>query len=181
MNKYVQSVSRTKYSKLEESPERRPRTRVEPTNGLPSTAAERWRGWSELGYRYADGVGCRATAGYRIDAERCRRAVPHSGTWQASGWPSKHKWFTQKGIRRRLMVNCRATRSRRPSDGPRRPPSTSRQQAARTVLIAQTWPCLHRKDGLDAVTWLANKIQFKRANDINQAGLSEEDVGHANL
>ena len=39
-NEYITSVSKTMHSKLEESPLAGPRTRVEPTNGFPSTAED---------------------------------------------------------------------------------------------------------------------------------------------
>jgi len=46
MNKYIHSVFKIKHSKLKESPEAGPHTRVEPTNGFPSTA-DRLYGHSE--------------------------------------------------------------------------------------------------------------------------------------
>src|SRR6218665_3966772 len=83
------------------------------------------------------------------------------------GWSSKQKdESTQKGIRRQAMVHvdCRATsdRTAQVSVSPPRPPSNfwlqaacSRHSADRTVSTS--------KDGLDAVTRLANKKPFKRA------------------
>src|SRR6218665_508868 len=84
----------------------------------------------------------------------------------------------QKGIRRQVMVpvDCRATsdRTAQVSVGPRRPPSSfwlqaacSRHGADRTVFTS--------KDGLDAVTWLADKKTLRKRRACSK--ICEKDLG----
>ena len=62
-------------------------------------------------------------------------------------------------------VDCRATSGPGLSVGPRRPPSSFWLQAACSRHVADR-PVFTSKDGLDAVTWLANKKTFKRAKSV---------------
>ena len=142
MNWYVQPVSKTKRSKLKESPVMGPRTRVEPANGFPSTA-NRWRGRS-----YISGPG---------DVDRVERRQPTAlantvtmlkrrpSRWKDYTRPVGRRITRNSSVRKGILVDCRSTSEdgRGPSYDPRLSSSASRIYTGGVHglhAMAQTWP-----------------------------------------